>query len=106
MISKSFRYDPQKHPKVQKWIDYLQENNMDFSKAIRQLIESNKDESDDLRKEVQEIKRQLANLNKQGVVVSSEENPHMVELSSVTMTETINEPSPQINSKFIKNRYF
>jgi hypothetical protein len=36
--TKSFRYDPERHPQIEEWISFLEQNDIDFSKAIRRLI--------------------------------------------------------------------
>ena len=39
--TKSFRYDPERHPQIEEWISFLEQNDIDFSKAIRRLIIEN-----------------------------------------------------------------
>lgn len=100
MKTKSFRYSPEEHPKVERWIESTQKMNMNFSQAIRQLIENSEIEKEEIRKEIETLQRQINTLRNTG----SRAEP----LAQI-------EPEPnhedkaedvKVDTSFIRNRYF
>ena len=104
MKTKSFRYSPQEHPRVDQWIRSLEKAGINFSAAIRRLIEEGEIEKSRIQKELDALKRQVESLRDTG---------HRLALAEQA-TETT-DPEQDVNEKpeeikvdtaFIKNRYF
>ena len=94
--TKSFRYSPEEHPKVERWIQTLEKAGVNFSTAIRRLIEDSEIEKDRIQKELDDLKRKLESLTGYQV------NPPDQELKANNDQE---EPAT-VDVSFIKNRYF
>ena len=93
--TKSFRYNPEEHPKIERWIKGLEKAGISFSVAIRRLIEEGEQERNEFQRELEALRRQGEDLrNHPPAVVAVEPDP-----------EQEQEP-PAVNTDFIKNRYF
>lgn len=98
--SKSFRYCPEEHPKVERWIQSLEKANINFSSAIRQLIENSEIEKSEIQKEIEALKRRIETLQGTG------QRSRLIEPEKEeSLGETEQEPAA-IDVSFIRNRYF
>ena len=104
MKTKSFRYSPQEHPRVDQWIRSLEKAGINFSAAIRRLIEEGEIEKSRIQKELDALKRQIEFLRDTG---------HRLAPSEQATKPTDREPEAnekpeeiEVSPSFIKNRYF
>jgi len=99
MKTKSFRYSPEEHPKVEQWIQSLERSGINFSVAIRRLIEECEIEKDRIRKEIEMLRQQVESLRETGYQLES----------PIQKPKVANEEEPEsvaVNTTFIRNRYF
>lgn len=108
MKTKSFRYSPEEHPKVERWIQSLAKNNIDFSKAIRKLIEENETGQDEIRAEIEDLRKQVEYLRRTGgrQAPMSAQTTQEQELGANPDYNKQGPEKPSVNTGFIRNRYF
>ena len=95
--TKSFRYSPEEHPKVERWVQSLEKAGINFSTAIRRLIEESEIEKDRIQKEIEALRRQVESLRDTG---------HRPALKEEVTTEGVEQEPAAVDTSFIKNRYF
>jgi hypothetical protein len=115
LISKTFKYDPEEHPKVHQWFLELDAKGMNASEQIRRLIESeqSKEEiiqkAEDDRKKLQDDVRKLwSEVERLKAGAISRPQPEQVEIIEVEkrVEKIAEQPEIQVNVGALKNRYF
>ena len=98
--TKSFRYSPEEHPKVEQWVQSLEKAGINFSTAIRRLIEESEIEKDRIQKEIEALRRQVETLRVTG------HRPALPEQEEGMATEEVEQEPTAVDTNFIKTRYF
>lgn len=100
MKTKSFRYSPEEHPKVEQWIQSLDKAGINFSSAIRRLIEEGEIEKGRIQKELDALRRQVESLRDTG---HRSAPPEQEQEADIREGE---QELAAVNTGFIRNRYF
>lgn len=98
--TKSFRYSPEEHPKVERWVQSLEKAGINFSTAIRRLIEESEIEKDRIQKELDALRRQVESLRDTG------HRPALPEQKEEATAEEVEQEPAAVDTSFIKSRYF
>jgi len=99
-------YDPDKHLKVQAFLDYIKLNRLDRSEAIRALIEGEGLKIEPLvtRAEIEELRQQIETLKQNGVRIVERTEP--TEDNTIEIKQPEIQPVLEVKKEFIRNRYF
>jgi hypothetical protein len=104
IVSKSFKYNPDKRPKVHEWMNALQESGKDFSESVRRLIEGDNRDRELLRADIETLKRLIINIQSSKVVSSGQEAA-LQEIGEV-IEQIAEQPEVKgVNIAAMKNRY-
>jgi hypothetical protein len=104
IVSKSFKYDPEKRPKVHSWMTALQESGKDFSESVRRLIEGDNRDREQLRQDIETLKRLIMNIQSSKVVSSGQEAA-LQEIGEVVEQIAAAPEIKEVNISAMKNRY-
>lgn len=102
--TKSFRYSTTEHPEVNAWVERQEKAGINFSEAVRRLIRDGHREREDINQEIEKLKKQITKLKERGHIPAPTPSPSPVEAK--TDKEGKQGEEVEVNTEFIKNRYF
>jgi hypothetical protein len=108
LISKTFKYDPEEHPKVHQWFLDLDAKGMNASEQIRRLIEGEGAKQDDRGKLQDDIRKLWSEVERLKAGAITRPQPEQVEIIEVEkrVEKIAEQPEIQVNIGALKNRYF
>jgi hypothetical protein len=104
VIVKSFKYDPEKRPKVHEWMLALEESGKDFSESMRRLIEGDNRDREQLRQDIDILKQMVAKLQATGGQAPAQK-AELLEIQEVVEGIATQPEIKQVNISAMKSRY-
>ena len=104
IITKSFKYDPEKRPKVHEWLLAVEDSGKDFSESMRRLIEGDNREREQLRRDIDTLKQMIAGLQTTGFQAPMQK-AELLEIQEVVDEIAAQSEIRQVNISVMKNRY-